>query len=235
MNKSTRYSLFAGVLFVCTCGVGLAQTTDDFVQPFDAARIADNIIVGLLSEEQFQQMNLAAAERLEVFKTIKQQRGWTMSDEDLQAALELADHGRESPPLGNETAKALSVKANAPNAVGQSNAITGSCNQYIRMEEGYSYAQYPLGFAKPSPGECGSDKDDIIIGYRTPNYPRTNTNNVHSWSPHWWVRLGMRVAYTDGGMAANGLCSTVTRACVGTKGRALVGPDLQYIYLWQKP
>lgn len=236
MNKSTRLSLLAGVaLLACACGpnVALGQTSED-IQPLNAATIADNIIVGLLSEEQFDQLKLTPSERLEVFKQIKQQRGWKVSDEDLQRALEESDqekmpHRRH--PREKMTPEPSSAIANI--AASSSNAV-GACNQYITMEEGYTHVAWPIGWARPWPGECGSDKEDIIIGYNTPNYPLTNTANVRSWSPFWWVRAGMRAAYPSGGMAANGLCSTVTRACIGSKGQFLLGPEIFKIYIWQK-
>ena len=174
----------------------------------DPEHLADRIIVGVVSEEEFQNLKLDAAERLEVFKRIRDKRGWMMSDKQLKEVVESQlDSGR-------------TVYA------------TGSCNQFIEMENGSTYATYPVSRTNPNPGECGTDKDDIVLVYSTPRWPSTNADNLRNWSNLWWVRQVLSRCY-GGKIAANGLCTSTTRACVGSCAKWL-GNDLNYVYIWQR-
>ncbi len=180
---------------------------------FDADHLADMIIVGLVSEDQFQDLNLTLTQKVKVFKHIRTKRGWTMTDSDLE-------QGLSSPRL--ESKKPDPIQP----------AYSGSCGQKIEQESGSSFAAYPVGQTSPNSGECGTDSDDIVLLYNTPNAPNTNADNVRWYSTLWWVRSWLGSCYSSG-LGANGLCSTTTRVCMGSCGKAL-GSDLNYVYLWQK-
>jgi len=241
-NKCTKLLHFAVALLLCAMAVNVvrAQSGNDFTPVFDAASIADTIVVGHLSEEQFYEMDLTPDQRLDVFKEIKRQRGWTVSDENLRAALTESEHERNAKRPGKQMEQLASTMPRPELASPTPNTV-GYCNIKIPLEEGYSYAQYPIGFTRPNAGECmppgGHDwfVQDIIAGYNTPNYPRTNTANIRVWSPYWWVRDGLRAArILSSPLAANGLCTPITRVCLGAAAQGFIGADLKYVYLWQK-
>lgn len=192
----------------------------------DVSRIADAIIVGLLSEEEFHTLVQTHRERLEVFKAIREARGWSIGDEELSRNLSIQQQEGSNSSFGKPGQFTLSASPAA-------RYVTGSDHQYIAMEAGNSAASYPTARVKPNAGECGTDSDDIVLIYNTPKWPSTDTTKVRSWSNLWWVRAVMRSSYTSGGMAAHGLAGPVARACIGSKAKWL-GPDLNYLYIWHK-
>lgn len=183
--------------------------------------LADRINAGLVSEEQFLEMGFDKAQTLEVFKHIRDKRGWTLSDEELKEAL--TDY-----PSNARTSE-------SPNfaSVGAASAtVGGSCAQPVELEKGENYAAYPVGHTSPNGGECGGDDDDIIMLYNTPNLGRGDADNIRVWSYLWTVRTVVRRAYR-GRVGANSLCERTTRVCMGSAGQKL-GRDLDTLYLWLK-
>ena len=216
MTRSTTQIIsFLVSAFLITSIPGDAQ------ESIEATRLADAIIVGLLSEEQFRELPLPLPDRIEIFKAIRDKRGWTIEDNDLAQAV--AD-SQINPSRTNNLGSKEKTSGDR--------SASGGDNQYIIMEYGTNAASYPISRVKPNAGECGSDNDDIVLVYNTPRWPSTDTTRVRSWSQLWWVRFVMS-SYSNGGMAAHGLLSPTTRACIGSKAKWL-GADLQYLYLWHK-
>ena len=182
------------------------------VKKFSAERIADRIIIGMLSEDGFRKMDLTIAQRVEVFREIAAKRGWKATDTQLEQAITAALQPR-----------------------GDSGIIqplySGACSQGIEQANGSSYAAFPYGQTTPNGSECGGDPDDTVLLYNTPNAPNTNADNVRWYSTLWWVRWTLSGCYSS--LAANGLCSIGTRVCIGSCGQVL-GSDLNYVYLWQQ-
>ena len=178
-------------------------------------RLADRIIIGLVSEDQFRKMNLTLDQVVEVFKQIGTKRGWNFSDTDLKRIL----------------AVALKSKPNSSSDVFQP-LYSGACSQLVEQANGSNYSAYPTGRTTPIGNECGGDPDDIILLYNTPNAPNTNADNVRWYSVLWWVRWVISGCYSSG-LSANSLCTTQTRVCMGSCGQTL-GSDLNYLYLWQQ-
>lgn len=185
--------------------------------PSKAEQLADRIIVGLVSEKQFSKLNLTSEEVLEVFKHIRDKRGWTIPDEGLESALRLYKFGESIP----EPPASGSISPQA----------SGPCNYFLGLENGSTYASYPLYQTSPNSGECGPDSDDVVLVYNTPKWPNTNSYNVRVYSSLWWVRSAISGCY--GGVSANSLCTSTTRVCIGSCARWL-GSDLNYLYLWHK-
>ena len=121
--------------------------------------LADKIIVGLVSEEEFTGMNLSSDEILEVFKHIRDRRGWTMDDQELEAS------------LGQ-----YRLRGSQPDIVEMS--VTGGCDHFIPLQSGTRYAAYPVYRTPARRGECGPDTNELILVYNTPNWPNTNTANI---------------------------------------------------------
>ena len=232
-NKCTKSPHFAVALLLCAtvAHVARAQAGDDTQPPqFDAARTADQIITGLISEELFQQLDITADQRLDVWKAIKRQRGWTMPDEALEMTLPEPVQAKLSRPSRKFSPAPESSKQPSMTAAW----IPGACNLEIHQEYGTTNARWPVYIQRAAPGECGPDNDDVVLVYPTPNYPRTNPQNIRLWHPLWWVRTALLAAYRPwGGLWANGLCGPVTHACVGSAGQ-LLNKELFSIYLWQK-
>lgn len=181
-------------------------------------RIADAIIVGVISEEQFLEMNLTEEQQLEVFKRIRDKRGWGMNDEDLSSTLrQRADDN-------------MSVRDSGIAAA------SGDPNQFIEMESGNQYSAYPLYRRSAIGTECGTDRwwdPDVVQFYNTPKWPNTNADMVRNWSTLWWVRWVLSRCYTGGRVAGAGMNTNTTKICIGVCGRTL-GSDLNYLYLWHK-
>jgi hypothetical protein len=112
-------------------------------------------------------------------------------------------------------------------------SAVGPSNQKVEYayQNGYDGRVYPV-LRVPYPGECGTDKDDVILQYNTYWGPRVNPDNVRWSSDLWWVRSYISRAYS-GGLSASGLSTTTTRVCMGTKG-LMLGSDAELIYLWHK-
>lgn len=110
-------------------------------------------------------------------------------------------------------------------------AMAGASSQKIEFEHGTYERVYPM-LIMPSPGECGPDSDDIVLQYNTYWGTRVDPDNVRWSSDLWWVRWHINFWYPNG-LSANGLDSTTTRVCMGTKGQVL-GLDLELLYLWHK-
>lgn len=218
-NSSSQITLlvtFAFSIFFVLSSSVWAQNPDqkDTVNPdtkFASFReIAERIIIGEISETKFFEANFSENETLEIFKEIRTLRGWKLSDQDLTDSLETNTVPEET-NCGEEPAAA-------------------SCSQFVELQNGSSYSSYPVSQVTPNSGECGSDSDDIILIYNTPKWSSTNPDRVRVWSNLWWVRT---VISSYGGVAANSLCTSRTRVCMGSRGRAL-GNDLNYLYLWHR-
>ena len=110
-------------------------------------------------------------------------------------------------------------------------SAAGASNQKIEFECGTHERVYPT-LIMPYQGECGSDSDDIVLQYNTYWGTRVDPDNVRWSSDLWWVRWYINRVYPDG-LSANGLDSTTTRVCMGTKGQVL-GLDIELLYLWHK-
>lgn len=54
---------------------------------YNPEQLADMIVLGLVSEEKFFEMNLSEKEVLEVFKNIRNQRNWQIDDEHLAVTI----------------------------------------------------------------------------------------------------------------------------------------------------
>lgn len=171
--------------------------------------LADKIIVGLVSEKEFRKMNLPFEQIVEVFKHIRDKRGWTIDDESLATALS-------------------SLKPSEPKAEFITPSVVGNCSEWIELESGSSFAAYPV--SRSTTNECGGDNDALLI-YNTPKYPNTQTYNLRVYSQLWWVRSTIASCY--GGVSANSLCSSQARVCIGSCAKWL-GSDLNYLYLWHK-
>ena len=94
----------------------------------------------------------------------------------------------------------------------------GNGNQKVEFGNGNERV-YPI-LTMPNPGECGSDSDDLILQYSTYWGPNVNPDNVKWNSDLWWVRSWIRNVYPSG-LSANGLSTTTTRVCMGTRGQVL--------------
>lgn len=112
----------------------------------------------------------------------------------------------------------------------QTAMAAGESNQKVEYADGTKERVYPI-ITTPYGNECGSDKDDIILQYNTWWGPKVSPDNVKWSSDLWWVRTVIRVGYPDG-LSANGLKTTTTRVCMGSKGQVLPRGDLGLIYLW---
>ncbi len=109
-------------------------------------------------------------------------------------------------------------------------AAAGESNQKVEYAYGNKERVYPI-ITTANPGECGPDTDDIILQYNTWWGPKVSPDNVKWSSDLWWVRNILHLAYWDG-LSANGLKTTTTRVCVGSKGQVLPRGDLSLVYLW---
>lgn len=106
-----------------------------------------------------------------------------------------------------------------------------NCSQFIEKKNGNSYSIYPYRITTPSNCECGNDSDDIVLEYYIVGH-NFDPDNFRWWSPLWWVRDVVGLAYRSG-ISANGLCTNRIRVCIGSKAKWL-GNDLMYLYLWYK-
>jgi hypothetical protein len=191
-----------------------------------AGQLADQIITGLISEKQFLRMRLSYEEVLEVFKDIRDQRGWTFSDDDLASMLAWYKLGE--PPTESPSPDEITTQS------------TGNCSVFIRKENGSRYASYPVNIVAPSGSECGSgDRNDLVLVYNTPKYPNTDTSKLRVWSIHWWISWAIGFPCPSG-VGANNACTATTRVCLGSCVQLKLVPygnlwnDLHYIYLWHK-
>lgn len=215
----TFISIFASVL--STSPVRSQPVSATALDESSYSKLADKINAGLVSEEQFLGMKFDKAQTLEVFKYIRDKRGWTLSDEELKESLDYYMSNTASLASTNFAPTSATVAA-----------VGGSCDQWVELEKGENYAAYPVQQISPNPGECGTDKDDIILLYNTPNSGRGNADNIRVWSYLWTVRAVIKTAYR-GRVGANGLCHHTARVCMGKAGRKL-GRDLDTLYLWLK-
>jgi hypothetical protein len=189
-----------------------------------AARLADQIIVGLVSEKQFMKMNLSSESMLEVFKHIRDQRSWGASDEDLAETLNWYQPGVKAPG---------SIPVETP-ASTVTPAASGPCRETIELENGSAYAAYPYALVRPSGSECtAGDTNDRVLVYNTPKWPHTDSRKVRIWSNLWWVRWVL--GQCNGGALGNNVCTPTTRVCIGRCVRwSVPDRDLYYLYLWHK-
>ncbi len=111
-------------------------------------------------------------------------------------------------------------------------SAVGPSNQLVEFGNGNTEKVYPV-IAIPHPGECGSDKDDLILQYNTYWGPRVDPNNVKWSSNSWFVRGYVNTMYFYG-LSANGLGTTTTRVCVGIKAQVVGSGGLESIYLWHR-
>lgn len=225
MKKAKSLLLVVSILLLTTSLVALPITTaqDSAYSQSDlntglsevrAETLADQIILGLISEKKFLKMRLSFMDTLKVFKKIRDKRGWTVGNDGLEVALRKNEKRLNSPVL------------DSPSVM-----VSGPCNDFLELENGSTYTAYPVYRISPNPGECGPDSDDIILVYNTPKWPNTNSSSVRVWSLLWWVRWAISGCY--GGVSANSLCTTGTRVCIGSCANWL-GNDLNYLYLWHK-
>lgn len=176
--------------------------------------IADKVIVGIISEKDFEEMNLSVEEKVEVFFNIALRRGWSLTKDDLFDIF--------------LTEKNPSPESKQEIEVGGVYLL--ECSQFVEFyDSGVTNIVYPLYYMTAAPGECGPDTDDIVLVYNNvyggnPDYYRWNSNL-------WWVRTVLTVAYNNG-LSANGLCNSTIHVCIGTKGQVL-GDDMLYVYLWR--
>lgn len=177
------------------------------ISKYNSNQIADMIIIGIVSEKEFLAANLSENDILEVFKGIRNKRGWKVDDKKL--------------------ASTLKQKNNLKTPV----ILLGSCSQSVEQASGDRDAVYPYRQTTPIGNECGGDPDDIVLEYYTWWGPSTNPDNVRWYSLLWWVRWTVGTCY-PGGLSANGLCTTNTRVCIGSCAKWL-GGDLNYLYLWR--
>lgn len=80
---------FAIAMLFVSEGVSASEEKAIKRQPakINAEKIADAIIVGLVSEDGFLKMNLTPSQRVEVFRQIRTKRGWGSSDVDMEHAV----------------------------------------------------------------------------------------------------------------------------------------------------
>jgi len=176
-------------------------------------RIADMIIVGLISEEQFLELGLGDDDSLEVFRRIREKRSWHMDDESLARAI---NH--------NSREAASARTATAVNDFCQN----GRCCQRVEVKNGRLFISPPPTITFTNPGECGTDNNDVILSFRTPKWPNTDPYKIRIGSDLWWIRWQLNTL-TFGGPAANGLCSDTTRVCAGYR---VLSTDVYLLYLW---
>ncbi len=113
----------------------------------------------------------------------------------------------------------------------------GPSNQFVEQEQGTNERVYPA-LTFPKPGECGTNDpyiSDMILQYNTYWGPRVDPDKVRWNSDLSWLRwyLPSRYIYPNG-LSANGLSTTTTRVCIGSKGQIWAPNDLRLIYLWHK-
>lgn len=182
---------------------------------FNPDEIADGIINGLISEKQFRRKTLSDEQVVDVFKKLREKRGWNM-DDDL-----FTDIATQRGRLPDIESNAVTVQA-------------GGCDQPIELQSGTRNYRYYSGQRRARAGECGSDPvlPDIVLLFSKPITPRTSPNNFKWWSNAWYVRWVLNAAY-GGRLAASGLCGNQVRVCVGARGYSLLGPwDFSTIYIW---
>jgi|SRR3989344_988714 len=195
-------------MFIFSANIVFAETDKEG----EFARLADMIIVGMISEADFLEMNLSEDEAIAIFRNIRNQRGWQIDDEELTKVIK---HKTKS---GAADLYALSV----------------SCSQRIERESGSAEYVTPYWIDKPNGYECGTDMNDVVLAYYTYWGSRVNPDNVRWSSWLWWVQWVVGRCYdSKGGLSANGLCTAYTRVCVGSCAKWLNG-DLYYLYLWHK-
>lgn len=180
---------------------------------YNLKRLADMVVLGSVSEEQFFELNLSEKEVVEVFKNIRNQRNWKMDDEYLTVVIK----------------EALNQRKNEKDAF---TALSGACSQRVEKENGSRGYVYPYRRVSPSGNECGGDSDDFVLEYNTYWGPSTNSDNAKWWSNYWYIRFIVGSCYSSG-LSASGLCTTNTRVCMGSCASYL-GNDIMWIYLWHK-
>jgi len=179
----------------------------------DLKKLADMIVLGSVSEEQFLGLNLSEKEVVEVFKGIRDQRGWKMDDKQLAGVI----------------SEVLKQKDNSEDKFVAS--TRGDCNQLVEKKDGSTGTTYPYDRVSPIGNECGGDPDDCVLKYYTSWGPSTNPDNVKWWCDYWYIRwvVGLHLD----GLSASGLCTTQTRVCIGSRA-SWAGNDLMWVYLWHE-
>ena len=177
----------------------------------DLKKLAEMIILGSVSEEQFFGLNLSEKEVVEVFKNIRDQRDWKMDDEYLAVAI-------------NKILKQRDKKENEFVA-----STRWDCNQRVEKGSGSTGTTYPYAHVPAVGNECGEDPDDRVLKYYTSWGPSTNPDNVKYWSNYWHIRNFVWFCHLRG-LSASGLCTTQTRVCTGSC-IAQMGNDIMWVYL----
>lgn len=115
----------------------------------------------------------------------------------------------------------------------QTVSAVGPSNQKIEFQNGNTERVYPTLIAA-NPGECGSDSNDIILQYSTYWGPRVDPDNVRWGSNSNIMNFYLSQVFYRSGLSANGLGSTTTRVCMGSRGQ-IFGPDaLEMLYIWHR-
>lgn len=179
----------------------------------DLKRLADMIVLGSISEDQFFELNLSEKDVVEVFKNIRDQRNWKMDDKYLTFVIR----------------EALNQRKNEKDALA---ILSGECSQRVEKESGSTGSVYPYRRVSPIGNECGGDPDDFVLEYNTYWGPSTNPDNAKWWSNYWYIRFVVGACYPSG-LSASGLCTTNTRVCMGSCASYL-GNDVMWVYLWHK-
>jgi len=178
----------------------------------DLKKLAEMIILGSVSEEQFFGLNLSEKEVVEVFKNIRDQRDWKMDDEYLAVAI-------------NKILKQRSIEGDESVV----SSTRGGCSQRIEKGSGSTGTTYPYAHVPAVGNECGEDFDDRVLKYYTSWGPSTNPDNVKYWSNYWHIRNFVQICHLWG-LSASGLCTTQTRVCTGSC-IARMGNDIMWVYL----
>ena len=209
---------FAG-LFLFGCSNDGNKNPTATAAAMSDLELAQKISDDLITEAQFRELRPTLDGQVVVFKQVLDIWGFASSDEEIRKVLTQQDQQIPASDTG-------SIK------------MTGSCNRDLTATYGNQNVSYPIRTESPKNGECGNDawyEEDMVLVYKTPGWPNTNTSNVFWWHDNSWYRKWLIARY-DGKLSANGMCTAETRLCLGLKAIRLWGwnPYLYGTYLHYK-
>jgi hypothetical protein len=186
--------------------------------------LADQVIAGEVTEEQFLEANLTPNQAVKVFRHIARKRGWKLTDGQVEEIVAQGLSGQKQGD-GNDTMTLART------------CHYGGCSQDIIQSRPPSKVSksYPYTFTSPNGIECGDDNDDIVFVFNTPKGSKADPKKIRYWHDNWYVRWVLGFVYSCG-LGANGICTQTTRMCMGSfpYNFQLSLKDFFGIYLWHK-
>lgn len=114
-----------------------------------------------------------------------------------------------------------------------------ACEQPLELEYGTNDISRLLRIEKPIGDECGGGFKDLVspdrvLVFNTPGGGTADPENIKLWSDSALARGGI-INHYDGVLHANGLCTQMTRVCVGARVLYITTlGKLGTVYLWRK-